>query len=142
MDGDIRSLINSLPVLRALQHAFRIVEEIQRSRCGMARQPKKDRLETIYSVVKEKPGEIPAEIAKKLNLNRSEVTRSLPAMEERGYLMSEDERGGLYPFQHFQTLNPLQNPDTYRAKIFLSKPCCGETYGKSIGKEGCAPAAN
>jgi len=33
-----------------------------------------------------------------LGLDRSEVTRSLPALDESGFLLAEDERGGLWPF--------------------------------------------
>jgi hypothetical protein len=32
-------------------------------------------------------------------LNRSEVTRMLPALEDRGLYVSEDEKGRLWPFR-------------------------------------------
>ena len=38
-------------------------------------------------------------IARLLGLNRSEVTRSLPVLEEKGLYLSEDEKGGLWPFR-------------------------------------------
>ena len=65
----------------------------------MARNPQPERLEGIYQTVEEHPGERPASIARHLGLHRSEVTRSLPALEERGYLISEDEKGQLWPYQ-------------------------------------------
>ncbi len=37
-------------------------------------------------------------IARLLGLNRSEVTRSLPALEEKGLCLAEDEKGGLWQF--------------------------------------------
>lgn len=65
----------------------------------MARKPKKTRLENIYSSIEENPGNKPGFLARKLNIPRSSVTRSLPNMEDDGYLLSEDEQGGLWPFR-------------------------------------------
>jgi DNA-binding IclR family transcriptional regulator len=65
----------------------------------MARNANEDRMEKIFEAVEEYPGERPGFIARLLGLNRSEVTRSLPAMEERDYYLSEDEGGGLWPFR-------------------------------------------
>ena len=65
----------------------------------MARQPQDKKLESIYNKVMEHPGEKPGSIARLLGLNRSEVTRALPALEDRGMYISEDERGGLWPFR-------------------------------------------
>ncbi len=65
----------------------------------MARQPQDEKLERIYDTVEEYPGEKPGFIARLLGLNRSEVTRSLPALEDRDLYISEDERGGLWPFR-------------------------------------------
>jgi len=64
----------------------------------MARQPQDEKLDRIYNKVEEHPGEKPGFIARLLGLNRSEVTRMLPALEEKGMLVSEDDRGGLWPF--------------------------------------------
>ncbi len=64
----------------------------------MARKPQEERLESIYNKVEQHPGEKPGFIAQLLGLHRSEVTRALPAMEERGWLVSEDNRGGLWAF--------------------------------------------
>ena len=64
----------------------------------MARQPQDERLESIYNKVEEYPGEKPGFIARLLGLNRSEVTRSLPALDDKEMYLYEDERGGLWPF--------------------------------------------
>jgi len=50
-------------------------------------------------VIREKPGITSAQLARELGVARSTVTRRLPTMEEQGYLYSEDERGGLWPFR-------------------------------------------
>ncbi len=65
----------------------------------MARQPQDEKLERIYNTVEEYPGERPGFIARLLGLNRSDVTRSLPALEEKDWFLSEDEKGGLWPFR-------------------------------------------
>jgi Mn-dependent DtxR family transcriptional regulator len=64
----------------------------------MARKPQDKRLEKIYNKVQENPGEKPGFIARLLGLNRSEVTRMLPALEDRGLYVAEDDKGGLWPF--------------------------------------------
>ncbi len=64
----------------------------------MARKPQDERLETIYNKVEQNPGEKPGFIARLLGLERSEVTRSLPALNDRGLLLYEDDKGGLWPF--------------------------------------------
>ena len=65
----------------------------------MARKMQDKKLESIYNKVNEYPGEKPGFIARLLGLNRSEVTRALPALEDRKMYISEDERGGLWPFR-------------------------------------------
>lgn len=64
----------------------------------MARKPQDNQLEKIYNKVEQFPGKKPGFIARLLGLHRSDVTRSLPALEEKGLFLSEDERGGLWPF--------------------------------------------
>ncbi len=64
----------------------------------MARKPQDERLENIYNKVEQNPGKKPGFIARLLGLERSEVTRSLPALNEKGLLLYEDDRGGLWPF--------------------------------------------
>jgi Mn-dependent DtxR family transcriptional regulator len=57
-------------------------------------------LEAIYRQVEERPGARPGAIARRLGVQRSDVTRALAALEENGYLLSEDEKGRLWPFRH------------------------------------------
>ncbi len=54
--------------------------------------------EEMDQVIEQQPGIRPAEIARELSVSRSTITRRLPSLEEAGYLYSEDERGGLWPF--------------------------------------------
>ena len=63
----------------------------------MARKTEEKKREEIYNKVEEHPGKKAGFIAKLLGLHRSEVTRSLPALDEKGLLIYEDEEGGLYP---------------------------------------------
>lgn len=65
----------------------------------MGRKVREERLDEIWETVEKNPGKRPGTIASLLGLNRSEVTRALPAMDEQGYYLSEDERGGLWPFR-------------------------------------------
>lgn len=64
----------------------------------MARKPQDEKLENIYNKITQNPGKKSGFIAQLLGLTRSEVTRSLPALEDRGLHLAEDEKGGLWPF--------------------------------------------
>lgn len=66
----------------------------------MARKTEEKKLEVIYTKVEEYPGKKAGFIARLLGLNRSEVTRSLPALDKKGLLIYEDEKGCLYPFKN------------------------------------------
>lgn len=50
-------------------------------------------------VIQQQPGIRPAEIAEQLGMARSTIARRLPSLEEAGFLYSEDNRGGLWPFE-------------------------------------------
>ena len=63
----------------------------------MARKIDKKRIETIYNKVREHPGRKAGFIARLLGINRSEVTRALPALEKSGLYLAEDDQGGLWP---------------------------------------------
>lgn len=65
----------------------------------MARPASDEKLESIYEKAEEYPGEKPGFLARLLGLHRSEITRSLPALEEKGLFLSEDDEGGLWPFR-------------------------------------------
>ena len=60
---------------------------------------KGDEREEMDRAIRRNPGIRPAELARQLGVSRSTVQRRLPSMEEAGYLYSEDERGGLWPFR-------------------------------------------
>jgi len=60
---------------------------------------KRAEFEEMDRLIRENPGIRPAELARRLGVHRSTVLRRLPALEEAGYLYSEDERGGLWPFR-------------------------------------------
>ena len=55
--------------------------------------------EAMDQLIQQIPGIHPAELARRLGVSRSTVTRRLPGMEEAGYLYSEDERGGLHHYK-------------------------------------------
>jgi Mn-dependent DtxR family transcriptional regulator len=65
----------------------------------MGRKPDPERLQAIYQVIRNYPGERPGAIAALLGIARSSVTRLLPGLEAQGYRTFEDERGGLWPYQ-------------------------------------------
>ena len=65
----------------------------------MARKTEDKKLDNIYNTVQEHPGRKAGFIASLLGLNRSEVTRALPALEDKGLHLSEDNKGGLWPFK-------------------------------------------
>ncbi len=69
----------------------------------MARKHQIERLEEIYDTVQENPGQRPGFIARLLGEPRSQITRTLPALENQGYFLSEDEKGGLWPFKKQST---------------------------------------
>ena len=65
----------------------------------MARPANHQRAQQIYRKIEEYPGKRAGFIARLLGMNRSEVTRALPSMQDKGLLVSEDNKGGLWPFQ-------------------------------------------
>jgi DNA-binding IclR family transcriptional regulator len=68
----------------------------------MARPANDKRAEKIYRKIEEHPGKKAGLIARLLGLNRSEVTRAMPVLQDKGLLVSEDEQGGLWPFTKFK----------------------------------------
>lgn len=62
------------------------------------RSANRQRLEKIYRTVEENPGVKPGKVARQMGVPRSSVTRALPALEEQGLLLSQDGRGGLWPW--------------------------------------------
>jgi len=62
----------------------------------MARKAGKQRVEMIAQAVQSNPGKRAGYIAQGLGLSRSSVIRSLPALEEAGILLAEDNHGRLF----------------------------------------------
>jgi hypothetical protein len=94
----------------------------------MARPANHNRAEKIYRKIEEYPGKKAGFIPRLLGLNRSEVTRSLPALEDRGLHLIhrtasrvEDDRGDLWPFKKStgETCGRSRNPGN---KIFKNRP--------------------
>lgn len=48
--------------------------------------------------IDQQPGISAAELARRFDVDRSTITRRLPSMDEAGFLLYEDDDGGLYPF--------------------------------------------
>lgn len=63
---------------------------------------KEDEFEQMEQLLAEQPGLTPSELARILDVPVSTITRRLPSMEEAGILLSEDKRGGLWPFGRSQ----------------------------------------
>jgi len=81
-------------LLQHLQHASRTVGEIYNTEAPtVARPANHDRAEQIYRKIEEHPSKKAGFIAHLLELNRSEVTRSLPALEDKGLYLIEDNKG-------------------------------------------------
>ncbi len=64
----------------------------------MGRRPRQDRLGAIFGAIISFPGSTAGAIAGILGLNRSEVTRMLPSLEDNELYVSEDEDGGLWAY--------------------------------------------
>ena len=63
------------------------------------RQVNGKRAQAIWQTVEQEPGIRPGRIARRLGIARSSVTRALPALDEAGLLLSEDRKGGLWPWK-------------------------------------------
>jgi Mn-dependent DtxR family transcriptional regulator len=79
--------------------------EIHNTEALMARTTNDEKLKQIYNGITEHPGKKPGFIARLMGIHRSEVTRALPALQDQGLLISEDEQGGLWPFRNNQSQN-------------------------------------
>jgi Mn-dependent DtxR family transcriptional regulator len=65
----------------------------------MARPMNQKSVEQLYRKIEEHPGKRAGFLARLLGINRSEVTRALPSLQDKGLLVSEDDKGGLWPFK-------------------------------------------
>ena len=57
------------------------------------------RIEAIWQTVRREPGARPGRVARRLGIPRSSVLRALPALEEAGLLLSEDDHGRLWSWK-------------------------------------------
>jgi DNA-binding IclR family transcriptional regulator len=64
----------------------------------MGRRADAGRLEQLEQAITDYPDQRPGFLARRLGLDRSTVMRDLPALEERGVLLAEDDRGRLSLF--------------------------------------------
>jgi len=55
--------------------------------------------EEMYQIIEEEEGVYARELAKQIGVSPSTIIRSLPSMEEAGYLLAEDDEGKLWPFK-------------------------------------------
>ena len=53
---------------------------------------------TLQKAISTHPGQRPGFFARLLRWPREKVTRALVILDDQGVLLSEDERGGLWPF--------------------------------------------
>lgn len=59
----------------------------------------KERLEVIWRTLEQEPGVPAGRLAKKLGIPRSSVMRALPSLDDEGLLLSEDQKGRLWPWK-------------------------------------------
>ena len=59
---------------------------------------KEPEFEAMAEQIEAQPGISASELARRLGVPTSTVTRRLPSMDEAGILLAEDEKGGLWPF--------------------------------------------
>ena len=59
---------------------------------------KETEFEEMAEVIEAQPGISASELARRLGVPTSTVTRRLPSMDEAGTYLYEDDKGGLWPF--------------------------------------------
>ena len=59
---------------------------------------KEPEFEEMAEQIEAQPGISASELARRLGVPTSTVTRRLPSMDEAGILLAEDDKGGLWPF--------------------------------------------
>ena len=65
----------------------------------MARKVDTNRLQFAARLIKEQPGHLSGEYANMMGCHRETFNRVLAQLDDRGFLLSEDEKGRLWPFQ-------------------------------------------
>lgn len=64
----------------------------------MARKADPEAIERLKEAIEQYPGERAAFFARLLGWRREKISRALTSFQHKGILVSEDERGGLWPF--------------------------------------------
>ncbi len=59
---------------------------------------KQSDFEEMHRIIECTPGINPTKLAKQLNVAPSTIQRRLPSMDESGFMLYEDDQGGLWPF--------------------------------------------
>jgi predicted DNA-binding transcriptional regulator YafY len=52
----------------------------------------------MVGLIEQQPGISARELARQLGVSASTITRRLPSLDEAGILLTEDSKGGLWPF--------------------------------------------
>ena len=55
-------------------------------------------IETIYKAIKENPGITRADLIKTTGIHRGSLDSRLATLNNKGYLLSEDQYGRIYPY--------------------------------------------
>lgn len=59
---------------------------------------KETEFDDMAELIEAQPGISASELARRLDVPTSTVTRRLPSMDEAGIYLYEDDKGGLWPF--------------------------------------------
>ena len=66
----------------------------------MPRKVDPDRIQEAARLLADQPGHLSAEYARRMGCHRETFNRLLVHLDEQGFLLSEDERGRLWPFRN------------------------------------------
>jgi DNA-binding IclR family transcriptional regulator len=65
----------------------------------MPRNADPERLQEAARLITEQPGHLSAEYARRMGCHRETFNRLLVQLDDRGFLLSEDPQGRLWPFR-------------------------------------------
>jgi hypothetical protein len=68
----------------------------------MARKANQDRIHQAAKLIEARPGQLSAEYARQMGCRREAFNRLLVQLDDKGFLLSEDEQGRLWPFRNVQ----------------------------------------
>ena len=70
----------------------------------MSREANNQRLQQLQQAIEQNPGQRSGFFARLIGWRREEVNRALAHLDEQGVLLSEDDKGGLWPFDPAEVL--------------------------------------